>query len=1057
MKKLLQSLFVMMLCVNFAMAQDRTITGTITSNEDKNPIPGVTIRLKGAQGGTQTDASGKFSLRVPASVTSLQISSLGFVAREISVGNSNVLNITLEPDANSLSEVVVTSFGVQRDKRTLGYGITQLNSEQLTTAKATNVTNQLAGKIAGVRVSGSGGAFTSSSVIMRGMTTFTNSNQPLYVVDGVPIDNSGGANALQTGAAVSSRAIDINPEDIENMVVLKDAASTSIYGPRGASGVILITTKKGKKGDKGTITYTTNYSLGNINRLPKYQNEYAQGTNGLLTVGNIGNAAVAGSGISTSWGPKIIGQTITNSFGNPEVLQAHPDNVKDIFQQSYNFQNNISFTGGNEKSTMRIAYGNATETYLIDNNKLKRNNLTFSGTTDITSKLTVGASMTYTNTSSIRTLQGNQLSNPLFRAYFTPRSYDLTNMPFEDENGNQLWAGGEDHPYWTIKHNKYSDEVNRILGNVNAKYKFTDWLNADLKVGSDFYTLRSKGFDEIGNRGGGFAGASSNRVGGIVDQNNSVRNLNSYFTLNATHKFGDFNLSATLGNEIYENYRTDNRLDGYELVIPGFDNMKNALIFNPTISSTRSRVLGIFADVVADYKGYLSLNLKARNDWSSTLTPANRSIFYPGAALSFIATEAFPALKVDKYVNLIKFRVSAGEVGKGAPPYNTATYYDISSASDGSGPIINFPYEGLAGFTLNDFAGNPDLTPEFTREISFGTELGFFNNRLTLDGSYYNRKTRDVILDVPVSATSGITTVTKNAGSLSTKGVELMIGGTPLKTKDFSWDISANFTKYKSVVDELAPGVSNIFLGGFTTPNIRLVAGDEYGQIYGTAYQRNEAGQLIITAPTATDPGGLPLPTAGVVKIGNPNPDYTIGISNNFNYKSFSLSVLLDIRKGGDQYSRNIADVQRNGVAAETGEFPRFEADNLTLTRPYIYEGVYASGPNAGQANTTMVTAQRYYGNNGKYVAAEGYIYDTSWFRVREAALNYRLPQDVLRKTPFRGLEFGVFGRNLYLRAKNYPHFDPEQNALGVSNAQGLEFNSQPSSRTFGVNLKITL
>ena len=1053
MKKLLQSLFVMMLCANFAMAQDRTITGTITSNEDKNPIPGVTIRLKGAQGGTQTDASGKFSLRVPSSVKSLVISSLGFVSREISIGNSNVLTLALEPDANSLSEVVVTSFGIQRDKRTLGYATSKLDATQLNTSKSTNITNELAGKIAGVRVSGSGGAFTGSGVIIRGMTTFTGSNQPLYVIDGVPIDNSGGETPLQTGPSLSNRAIDINPEDVESMVILKDAASTSIYGSRGASGVILITTKKGKKGDKGTVTYSSSYNIGNVNRLPEYQNEYAQGNNGTLTTTQIGKATAIGnigSGVSTSWGPKIMGQSIVNSFGQPETLQAYPDNVKDIFQQSYNLQNNISFTAGNDKSTMRVAYGNAIETYVIDNNKLKRNNLTFSGSTDISSKLTVGGSFTYTNTNSIRTLQGNQLSNPLFRAYFIPRSYNLSGLPFEDENNNQLFYGGEDNPYWTIKHNRYNDEVNRGLANVNARYKFTDWLSADAKIGSDFFSVVSKGFDEVGNRGGGFTGAASRLVGGIVDKSNTVRNLGAYFTLNANKKFGDFNLTGTIGNEINQNYRSNTEIIGYTLVIPNFDNIKNTLTYNPSVFTNKDRLLGVFADFVAEYKGYLSLNLKARNDWSSTLRPENRSIFYPAAAASFVASEAFPFLKSDK-VNLIKFRASIGEVGKGTDAYNTDTYYLKASAADGTGAVINFPYNGLAGYSLSNDAGNPDITPEFTREVSVGTELGFFKNRLTVDATYYTRNTRQVILAVPVSATSGITSVIKNAGKLSTKGFELMVGGTPLKAKDFSWDASVNFTKYKSMVGELAPGVANIFLAGFTTPNIRLVAGDEYGQIYGSSYQRNANGELLLSA------AGLPLASADVVKIGNPNPDYTVGINNNFNYKSFSLSFLIDIRKGGQQYSRNIADVQRNGVAAETAEFPRFEADNITVTKPYLYQGVYASGANAGQPNTTYVSAQDYYGNTGKYVAAEGYIYDTSWFRIREAGLSYRAPQTLVNKTPFRSLELGVFGRNLYLRAKNYPHFDPEQNALGVSNAQGLEFNSLPSSRTFGVNLKIVL
>ncbi|MGB4774410.1 MAG: hypothetical protein WBP45_04505, partial [Daejeonella sp.] len=312
--------------------------------------------------------------------------------------------------------------------------------------------------------------------------------------------------------------------------------------------------------------------------------------------------------------------------------------------------------------------------------------------------------------------------------------------------------------------------------------------------------------------------------------------------------------------------------------------------------------------------------------------------------------------------------------------------------------------------------------------------------------------TRDVILAVPISAASGITSVVQNAGKLSTKGFELLVSGTPVRTKTVSWDLSFNFTQFKSVVDDLAPNVSNIFLGGFTTPSIRLVKGDEYGQIYGTKYQRNAQGQLLLSQT------GFPIATPGVEKIGNPNPKWTMGITNGVTYKSINLGFLLDIRKGGDQYSRNIADVQRNGVAKETAEFPRFAADNVTETKPYIFEGVYAPGtPNAGQANTTMLSARQYYGNAGKYVAAEGYIYDTSWFRLREASLSYKLPKSMLQRSPFGNVEFGLFGRNLYLKAKNYPHFDPEQNALGISNAQGLEFNSLPASRTFGVNLKLTL
>ena len=1034
-----------------ALAQERTVTGTVTDKTDGLPLPGVSIKATGTTSGTTTDSNGRFSLQVPSGSTSLTFTYIGYVMQTVAI-TSNTMTVSLASDQNMLGEVVVTSFGIERSKKSLGYGLTQLSASELTTAKVSNVTNALAAKVAGVRVAGTGGAFTGSSVIIRGFTTFTGSNQPLYVIDGIPIDNGGGGQALQSGPSNSNRAVDINPEDIESMSVLKGAAATVLYGARAASGVILITTKKGSKGEKNAVSFSSSYNSGVVNRLPEYQNEYAQGSNGIYNPGSVTSTAGGlpnggGTGLTTSWGPRMTGQTVTNFFGQPEVLTAYPNNVKDIFQKAENFQNNISFSGGTDKINYRVSYGNLKETYVLSNNKLNRNNLSVNGSSQISSKLTVGTSFTYTNTNSIRTGQGNQLSNPLFRAYFTPRSYDLTGSPFEDANKNQLWYGGEDHPYWSMKYNQFDDDVNRIYGNVNAKYQFNSWLSADVRLGTDFFNRRSKSFDEVGNRGGGMTGATARLVGGISDNDNGVRNLNSYTTVNANKKYGDFNFSLTVGNEIVQNYGYNSQILGYNLSVPGFDNLSNASTYIPTKGSSMTRILGVFGDFVVDYKNFLTLNVKARNDWASTLTPANRSIFYPAIAASFVLTEAIPSLKENKYINLIKLRANMGEVGKGAPVYSTDTYFGKSSAGDGFTAGIIFPYNGLTAFTLNNGAGQPDITPEFTREIEVGGEFGFFNNRLTLDGSYYERKTRNVILSVPVSVTSGISSIARNAGKLSTKGFEFLLAGTPIKSKNFSWDLSVNFTQFESTVDELAPGVSVITLGGFVTPNVRLVAGEEYGLLYGNAYQRNAQGQLLLTA------AGLPLPTTDIRQIGNPNADWTAGIQNNFNYKGFSLSALLDIRQGGDQYSRNIADVQRNGVAKETGELSRFDGAGVSLLNQ-MYQGVYASN---GQPNTTMVSSQQFYGNAGKYVAAEGFLYDTSWFRVREASLSYAFPKTMLTKTPFGNAEIGLFGRNLFLNAPNYPHFDPEQNALGISNAQGLEFNSLPNTRTFGVNLRLTL
>ncbi|MXV13986.1 SusC/RagA family TonB-linked outer membrane protein [Hufsiella ginkgonis] len=1032
---------VLWMCATCAqlMAQSQTVTGTVTDKADGSTLPGVSVLVKGSKTGTQTGVNGQFAIQVPAGAQFLVFSYIGYTAQTVRV-SGNTLNVSLEVDAKQLSEVVVTGFGTQRDRKTLGYSATSISAEDLTQAKVTNVSNALAAKIPGARVAGSGGAFTGSSVIIRGFTTFTGSNQPLYVVDGIPVDNSGGGASLQSGASVSNRIVDVNPEDIENLTVLKGAAATALYGSRGASGVILITTKKAKAGQKSKIEFSTSYNAIDINKLPDYQNTYGQGVAGAYS-----------ATVNTSWGPEMKGQTVNNYLGQPVTYQAYPDNVKDLFKTGYNLQNNLSFSGASDKSTYRVAYGNGTETYVIDGNKLKRNNLTVNASTQLNSKLKVGTAFTYTNNTSIRTQQGNQLANPVFRAFFTPRSFDLMGTPFEDAAGVQTYFGAEDNPLWSIKHIKYNDEINRVFGNVNLRYDFNNWLNAEFKIGTDYYNTKVKGFDELGNRGGGNAGSASVGIGGVVERNSNLKNVNSTFTVTGNKRYGDFGVTATLGNEVYDNYSTNANVTGLGLVVRGFDNIKNTLTYNPGFGSSRVRLVGFFADVAADYKNFITLNVKARNDYSSTLTKENRSIFYPAFATSFILTEAFPEIKESGKINLVKLKANWGEVGKGAPAYSTDSYYITASAGDGFTTGITFPFNGLAGYTLSNTAGNNAITPEFTREWEVGTELGFFNNRITADMALYRRKTRSVILNVPLAASSGVGSVTKNAGSLSTKGFEASLGITPVKVKDFLWNAVGNFTKFKSIVQELAPGVPVITLGGFTTPNVRLVAGQEYNQIYGSKMQRDANGKLLLTA------AGLPLATSGVEILGNANPDWTMGITNTFTYKSLSLDVLLDIRKGGDMYSRNIADVIRNGAAKETAEVARFNADG-TVAKPYMFEGVYAPGtPNAGQPNTTMITSEQYWGNSGKFVAAEGYMYDTSWFRVREANISYRVPVSLASKTPFGSIDVGLFGRNLFMHAPNFPHFDPEQNVLGISNAQGLEFNAQPSTRTIGFNVRLTL
>ncbi|MGZ8510804.1 MAG: TonB-dependent receptor plug domain-containing protein, partial [Chitinophagaceae bacterium] len=616
MRKLLVALTAFLLFAGELLAQ-KTVTGKVTDDQG-NPIPNASVVIKGTSSGTVTKADGSYSLTVPADATVLIFTTVDMGSKEVTIGSETIINTSLKAEDKTMTEVVVTSFGIKRDKKLLGYSTPTIKSEDLTAVRNSNISNSLVGKVAGVRTQGSGGSFTGSSVLIRGYTSVTGSSAPLYVIDGMPIDNSGGGTALQTGATSSNRVVDINPDDIESMTILKGAAATSSYGSRGAGGVILITTKKGRKATKNSIELVSSYSTISVNRLPEFQNEYAQGAGDYrATVAGAPNPnylkAVLSNTQSTSWGPRIDGRTYTDFYGVTKPLQAYPDNVSDLFENGTGLQNSLSMSGGSEKTTYRISYGNQQETYVIKSNKLNKNNISINLSSDVTQNLTLTTQASYINTSSKRTQQGNQLSNPVFRAWFTPRSFDLTGSPYYTPDGKQLYWGGEDNPYWSIENVRYRDENNRIYGNLGLNYKFTPWLTSDLKFGTDFYSFFFHGFDNVGVRGGG--NSNSATLGGIVENRSDIRNIGSYFTLNANKRVGDFGVSATIGNEFADNRSRALTNRSTKLNVSGFDHISNATtLFTPAVGSSRSRTVGVFGDIVLDYQSWLSLNLKARND-----------------------------------------------------------------------------------------------------------------------------------------------------------------------------------------------------------------------------------------------------------------------------------------------------------------------------------------------------------------------------------------------------------------------------------------------------------
>lgn len=1057
----MKRLLLLCLVVGFAFshfeanAQERTVSGRVTSTEDGSPLPGVNVVLKGTTTGTATDADGRYSLSIPASGGSLVFSFIGLESKEIPIGDRSTVDVSLALDVTQLSEVVVTALGVERESKTLGFSVKEVKNEELTVARTTNVVNALSAKVAGVRVAGSNGMTGSSSAIfIRGFTTFTGSNQPLFVVDGIPIDNGGGGTALQTGVSNSNRAIDINQDDIETLTVLKGPAAAVLYGSRAAAGAIIITTKKGKAqaGKRTVVEYTGSLSINNPNRLPDYQNQYARGTS--LSGGGVPIAPVYQPNADQSnWGPLIEGQLVPSEysaadralFGLPDQVEltAYPDNVKDMFRTGYNQQHNIAFSGGSDKSNFYLSYNNLTDKGFLAGNFLERNSFRFNGSNQFTSKFNMGINFNYINSTSERSQIGNQLSNPLFRGWFLPRDYDLKNSPYQRPDGSQVYFNNNtDHPFWTLKNNLYDDEINRVIGNISMAYDLFDWLSLNYRIGTDYYVLRRNTYDAIGARGQ--ANHSVQGVGAVGERTTLSSETSSYFTVNLKKQINDITITALLGNELNLQVGQDYGFVGNTLNTRGFRRITDANNFVPLASSeSRRNLVGIFADIQANYKGFLYLGLTGRNDWSSTFKKGNNSYFYPSVTSSFIITQAFPNL-ASNILNFAKIKANWAKVGREAPIYSTDTYWFTANPSDGFGPQIQFPFLGQLGRTIGNAAGNPNLGPEFTRSYEVGIEAGFLNDRIRMDLTYFNTRSTDIILNVPIAAASGFTSQTKNAGVLETNGIELTLGGTPVKAGNFTWNIDINWSRIRNNVVSLADGVQNIAIGGFTTAQTRIEAGKEYGVIYANSLTRDSQGRILVNSAT-----GLPSNGPAILR-GNPNPRWTGGITNTLSYKGLTLSFLIDIRHGGDVLSRVVNDLRRTGTAAETAELPRFD-ENGDPTQLYIVPGVYADGT----PNTIAVTSQQYFQSMFSFANPGEGVFDASWVRLRELSLNYALPKSLVDKTPFGKVEIGINGRNLWLKT-DVPHIDPETNLTGATNSQGLEFNTMPNARSFGAVLRVT-
>lgn len=1016
----------------------------IALDEAGEPLIGASVSEKGTTNGTMTGVDGDYSLTVPANAT-LVVTFVGYLSQEIPLNGQKTVDFTLKKDSKMLDEVVVTALGIKRDKKSLGYAMQEVKGDQLTETRDANVANALAGKVAGLQIKQSGTGVTGSSrIVLRGGNSIAGNNQPLVVVDGVPIDSStGGTDDFWGNHSVDkgSSMADISPDDIESISVLKGPAAAALYGSRAGNGVIMITTKTGKNQKGIGISYNSNLTFERPMQLPKYQNTYGQGENGKYVQNSVG-----------SWGAKMDGSQITDLAGNPTTYSSGDNDLMDFLRTGTTWTNSLDLSSSSDKNSIRVGVMNLRNKGVVPNSSFNKTSATLRATADLTDKLSFDAKITYYTQKTENRIKLAGDPDNIFRNYLLmPRSVhfsDLNRYPdykFPENtknpaNGADLsgkpvswtdqYSGLIRNPYWAAYKDTNSDRRDRVLGFGSLKYEFTDWLNIQARYGIDYFSTQYEMRDATG-LPYWFAQGQY-----IMNKETSYEaNADVLLTFNKqlSEKVG---LLATAGGNLM--YRRADGIYGETgpMIIPDFHTLANAGKSSARSALTKKAINSLYATASLSYDNTLYLDVTARNDWSSALSADNRSYFYPSVGTSWLFSESLSKWNVKpSFLDFGKLRLSWAEVGNDTDPYRLLDYltlgttYVYNPETDQVETILN----GKKSNILN----NPDLKNETITSWEAGLELRAFNNRLGLDFAYYTKDATDQILKMNVPASTGYSFKYVNAGKLRNNGVEILLTGTPVKTKDFSWDITLNYSKNKSKIIELADGIETQELQdpslGSLGIKIVAAAGGTYGDIYGKAYARNDKGELIINE------NGLPTFGSDFVKLGNYNPDWMGGISNAFHYRNFDFSFQIDGRFGGDVFMGSI----QSGTGAGTLKMTESGRDKMVVA------GVTASG----QVNAIETTAEKYWAQLA--TGTEPWIYDATNIRLREMSLGYSFPRKMLSKTPFQKIKLSLVGRNLWMIYSKTKGFDPES-GYSTSNAQGIEFGSMPTMSSYGFNLNVT-
>jgi TonB-linked SusC/RagA family outer membrane protein len=1043
MTKVILTMLVALGIVLGATAQDRTISGRVT-DEKGAPVQGVSIATTDGKAGTQTDKDGNYSISVSAKTKSLLYSSLNFASASRAIGQQSTINISLASNTGKLEEVVVTALGIVRDKKSLSYATQTLKADQIADRGEVNIINALQGKIAGVNITGaSGAAGASTNINIRGITSFNGNNQPLFIIDGIPISNDVDrtSNTL-FDSQPANRALDIDPNSVESVNILKGPAAAVLYGSRASAGAIIITTKRGSKsGGKTEITVTSSYAQQTAVGLPKVQNEYGQGLGGVYNP------------VSTnSWGPKF-GSTpsVANGLiigGVTQSYNPYSDNISDFFEKGSIIDNSLVINSGDAKQNYIFSLANTSNTGILPNNKLKRTNLKFGANTVLRDKLKLGGSITFTNTLQDGIVGGNGGSALAVLAGLS-RSIDLTSYKvrgnYKNPDGsNNFLIPNTENPYFGANENTTKSNVYRYIGNINVGYDVTDWLNISYRLGLDAYSDRRKQV---------YAVTSIRNPNGQIIENTIVRTeLNGDLLITAKKNnlfFKKFDATLLVGQNVNQRKFQSVFLQGDGLAFPGFYNISNAttLTNGTSESNTTNRLLGYYSQLSLAYGNFAFLEFTGRADQSSTLPKSTNTYFYPSVSAGFIVTDAFNIKS--NILSYAKIRGSYAKVGRDAPAYQLLNTYGTATYGNNVA-AFSFPLTtasgSIAGFGASTrIAPVEPLTPEFTASYEGGINLGLFKNRVTFDFAMYDQRSTNQIINVALAPSTGYASKTTNIGELSNKGIEILLTLAPISKKNLKWDISANYSKVKNQVLSISPGITSFSITGnaFTGSVPSIKVGEAYGVILGGVIPRSPDGQRLINPAT-----GLYQPTIAGQVLADPNPDYSIGFTNNINYKNLSLSVTCDFTKGGQILSFTSGLYKSRGVLEET-------AKDREL--PRILEGVIESPAGSGKyiPNNIQISAQSYWQTLGG-LQSEFNVYDATVFRIREVSLGYDIPSSSFIKQYLKGLRFSVFARNLFYVAPN-SIIDPGVNTQGAGNIRGLELQSAPNARTIGANIKISL